>query len=147
MKRFKNLLTVLLLCTGGMLMMTSCLSQAERESIEQMADQVWTYSQSHPDGFTLHLRTMSVPRTGIVVAYIDTRNTRDRSSLTYVIEHSLVNDGYVGGRVDPDSGVYFFDSVRVFPETELEAAKAFGVSNNQEFVYILSSRKEVPVLD
>ena len=33
------------------------------------ADAVWEFSQSHPDGFTLDIRTMTEPTEGIAVSY------------------------------------------------------------------------------
>ena len=31
------------------------------DNISAIADKVWTFSQSHPDGFTLDIRTMTEP--------------------------------------------------------------------------------------
>ena len=115
------------------------------DSAEAIADRVWTYSQSHPDGFTLNIRTMAEPTEGITVSYAATQHSHFRSQLTSVVRHALQHDGYVGGWLNTDDSLYYFDSSRLFPEDSLPAAIRFGKDNNQHSVFILFTSTNVPV--
>ena len=113
------------------------------ESVSADVGKIWDYSLSHPDGFTVETRTLSVPDEGISVAYSSTQGMHSREDLPFVISHSLEHDGYIGGWLNSADSLYYFDSVRLFPESELEEALVFGRENGQEAVFILSSGKEV----
>lgn len=108
-----------------------------------LADSVWIYSQTHPDGFTLNINTWEVPTEGITVAYGETQNRHNRDDLDFVVSHALSHAGYVGGWLDTETGRYYFDSVRLFPEDSLAQASRFGRENAQIAIYILSSGKEI----
>lgn len=108
-----------------------------------LVDSLWTFSQSRPDGFTLYLATWEEPVQGISVAYEDTQGRHNRSGLEFVIGHSQSHEGYVGGWFNSQDSLYYFDSVRLFPEDSLAAAIRFGKAHHQEAIYILSSGKEV----
>ncbi|MCR4964128.1 MAG: hypothetical protein K6A41_00565 [Bacteroidales bacterium] len=113
------------------------------KDVRAVADQVWSYSQKHPDGFTLELSTISEPQEGISVAYAATQGCHSRSKLNRVVRHALRHDGYVGGWLDTTDSLYYFDSTRIFPEDSLDAALQFGAKNRQIAVFILSSGTEV----
>ena len=110
---------------------------------EQTADRVWAFAQSHPDGFTLNVRTMMEAREGIAVSYAATQGSVSRSSLNAVVKHALSHEGYVGGWLDGETGLYYFDSTRLFPEDSIVAALLFGTDNGQQCVFILSSATDV----
>ena len=110
---------------------------------ETTADLVWNYSLSHPDGFTIDIRTMTEPTEGISVAYAATQGCHSREALDSVVNHALKHNGYVGGWLDTTDSLYYFDSTRIFPEDSLEAAKKFGVENGQIAIYIISAGKEI----
>ena len=120
-------------------------STTGQSGVTAIADKVWTFSQSHPDGFTLDIRTMTEPSYGIAVSYAATQNSHSRDQLDKVVAHALSHDGYVGGWFNSDEGLYYFDSTKLFPETELPAAIQFGIDNGQYSVFILSTYTEVPV--
>lgn len=106
---------------------------------------VWTYSQTHPDGFTLDVRTMSEPTEGISVAYAATQNSHSRDQLPKVISHALSHNGYVGGWLNTSDSLYYFDSDRIFPEDSLSAALRFAKENGQISVFVLSTSTEIMV--
>ena len=110
-----------------------------------LADSLWTYSLAHPEGFTLHLATWTQPQEGIVVAFEATQHSHDRKGLDIVISHAQSHKGYVGGWLDLTDSLYYFDSVRVFPEDSLSAAIIFGKENNQLAIYRFSSEEEIPL--
>ena len=108
-----------------------------------LADNLWTFSQTHPDGFTVNIHNWQEPKEGIVVAYSATQDRHDRADLDFVVTHAQSNDGFVGGWLNTESGRYYFDSVRLFPEDSLEQAIRFGRENAQIAIFILSKGKEV----
>lgn len=107
------------------------------------AGRVWEYSKENPQGFTLNLETMEQPQEGICVAYIETQGSHGREQLTRVINHAKANSGFVGGWLEEETGLYYFDSVRVFPESQEQEARAFALENEQHAYFILSKGEEV----
>lgn len=139
----KVLAALLLSCT---LLLTSCHSSrklAGSGSVRAVANRVWTYSISHPDGFTLDITTMTEPAEGVVVAYAATQGCHSRKQLGRVVRHAMRHNGYVGGWLDTADSLYYFDSDRLFPEDSLDAAIRFGAENGQLAVFVLSKGREV----
>ena len=147
MKRFSIILALALAAACG----TSY--RAERQGAEGVAkeapstwrvvERVWRYSATHPDGFTLNVSTMDEPTEGICVGYAATQDCHSREGLDYVVSHALEHDGYVGGWLDQTDSLYYFDSVRIFPESEREEALKFARDNGQIAVFVLSSGEEI----
>ena len=126
--------------------LTSCFQNRELVKYnytEDLSNQVWTYSLSHPDGFTIDLNTMTTPTEGIVVAYAATQGCHSREKLNYVISHAMMHNGIVGGWLDTTDSLYYFDSSRIFPEDSLDAAKKFGLENGQIAIFLISEGKEI----
>ncbi len=115
------------------------------DSAEAIAERLWNFSQFRPDGFTIDVRTLEQPDEGIAVAYAATQGCHSRESLVFVVTHALQHDGYVGGWLDRDSGLYYFDSTRLFPENQLEEALQFARENGQLAVYVISTGEEYDV--
>ena len=141
------LMAVLALC--GTLGLSSCSkthgNSEEQSKIAEIAGKVWAFSQTHPDGFTIDVRTMTEPKEGIAVSYADTQNSHSRNQLDKVVAHALQHDGYVGGWLNSQDGLYYFDSTRLFPENNLKSALQFGKDNGQQSVFILSTFTDIPV--
>ena len=116
-----------------------------QSSVAAIADKVWSFSQTRPDGFTLDVRTMAEPTKGIAVSYAETQNSHSRSQLDRVVSHALSHDGYVGGWLNTESGLYFFDSTKLFAETSLKEAIQFGKENGQYSAFILSTSTDLPI--
>lgn len=108
-----------------------------------LADSLWTFSQTHPDGFTLDINTWEMPTEGIAVAYSATQDRHDRDDLEFVVSHARSHGGHVGGWLDTETGRYYFDSVRLFPEDSIVQASQFGRENAQIAIYILSTGEEI----
>jgi len=149
LKRLKTGLFIAVLTICGTASFASCSSNednaTEQGDITNLADQVWTFSQAHPDGFTIDIRSMTEPTEGIAVSYAATQNSHSRNQLDKVIDHALQHDGYVGGWYNSENGLYYFDSTKLFPESELKGALEFGKQNGQHSVFILSSYTDVPL--
>ena len=133
----------------GTVSFASCSSNednaTEQRNIFDIADKVWAYSQTHPDGFTLDIRTMTEPTEGIAVSYAATENSHSRDQLDMVVSHALQHEGYVGGWLNGEDGLYYFDSTKLFPEDDLKGALQFGKENGQYSVFILSTYTDVPL--
>ncbi len=132
---------VLFLCST--LFLTQC--KTSRYQVKGIVDKVWTFSQTHPEGFTIDLRTMTEPVEGICVAYAATQNSHSRDQLPYVVSHALSHNGYVGGWLNTADSLYYFDSDRIFPEDSLAAALRFAKVNGQISVFVLSTYTEILV--
>ena len=113
----------------------------------RLADRVWSYRETHPEGFTLEINTWKEPQEGISVAYESTQNHHDRADLRRVVRHARSHSGYVGGWKNAEDSLYYFDSVRLFPEDSLEAAIDFGKANHQDAVYRLSTGQEIRLVE
>jgi hypothetical protein len=140
-----RLLLVMIVMTCSLLL-TACYSHSKLvngNNVRAVADSVWTYSLSHPDGFTINLATMTEPTEGVVVAYAATQGCHSRKQLGKVVRHAIRHDGYVGGWLDTTDSLYYFDSSCLFPEDSLTAAIRFGVKNKQLAVFVLSKGHEV----
>ena len=121
------------------------ISEISSDSVHALADFVWEFSRKHPDGFTLNLRNMAEPTTGIVVSYASTQSSVLRNQLDSVVSHALSHDKYIGGWLDVKDSLYYFDSNRLFSEDSLAAAIAFGKENSQKAVFVLSKGEEVRI--
>ena len=110
-----------------------------------VADWIWTYSQAHPDGFTVDVRKRKEPTEGISVAYSTTQNRHSKEDLDYVVSHALAHDGYVGGWWNSEDSLYYFDSVRIIPESDSGEAVSFALENGQLAAYVLSKGEEVRI--
>lgn len=140
----KKLLFWLLTVTVVASFFVSCGNRGNvKESPEAIAERVWNLSQFRPDGFTVDVRTMEMPTEGIAVAYAATQGCHSREGLVAVVKHALEHNGYVGGWYDSVSGLYYFDSTRLFPEEQHDEALQFARDNGQLAVYVLSTGEEI----
>ncbi len=149
LERIKSWFLIAVLAICGTASFASCHSNednaTEQSNITKIADQVWSFSQSHPDGFTIDIRTMTEPTEGIAVSYAATQNSHSRDQLDKVVSHALQHEGYVGGWYNSEEGLYYFDSTKLFPEKDLKGALQFGKENGQYSVFILSTYTEIPI--
>ena len=141
------LIAVLTIC--GTASFASCSSNednaTEQRNISGISDKVWAFSQTHPDGFTIDIRTMTEPTEGIAVGYAATQNSHSRDQLDKVVSHALQHEGYVGGWYNSEDGLYYFDSTKLFPENDLKGALLFGKENGQYSIFILSTCTDIPI--
>ena len=149
LERLKSWFLIAVLTICGTVSFASCSSNkdsaTEQSNISVIADKVWTFSQTHPDGFTIDIRTMTEPTEGIAVSYAATQNSHSRDQLDKVVSHALQHEGYVGGWFNSEDGLYYFDSTKLFPENDLKGAIQFGKENGQHSVFILSTYTDIPL--
>ena len=129
----------------GLTVLSACTKEDSQDRVTAISDAVWSFSQANPDGFTLDIRSMSVPKEGIAVSYAATQGSHSREKLDFVVRHALQHDGYVGGWLNTENGLYYFDSTRLFPEDKLADALKFGKDNGQTSAFILSLQADVPI--
>ena len=149
LERLKTWFLIAVLTISGTVCFASCSSNednvTEQSNISVIADKVWAFSQTHPDGFTIDIRTMTEPTEGIAVSYAATQNSHSRDQLDKVVSHALQHEGYVGGWFNSEDGLYYFDSTKLFPENDLKGAIQLGKENGQHSVFILSTYTDVPL--
>lgn len=113
--------------------------------MNKLIERVWEYSKNNPNGFTLNIETFKEVKFGIVVAYNDTQNGFGKQSLEHIINHSLKYDKLIGGWLNDENGLYYFDSVKVFKNRELKEALEFAIENNQIAIFDLTNLKEIRI--
>lgn len=113
--------------------------------MKQLIDGVWEYSLINPDGFTLDIETMKPVKYGISVAYNETQDSFGKESLNRVINHALEHSKTVGGWFDTESNQYYFDSVKVFKNSEVDKAVEFARDNQQLAIYDLTNIREIRI--
>jgi len=111
--------------------------------MENLTDSVWEYAQNNPYGFTLNIETMKPVRFGIVVAYKATQNSFGKENLKSVISHALEHDKTVGGWLNDEDDKYYFDSVKVFKNSQQQEAIEMGRENEQIAVFDLTNLREI----
>ena len=113
--------------------------------MEQLIERVWEYSQNNPEGFTLNLETFKAVKFGICVAYLDTQDSHDKESLRYVISHSLNHEKKIGGWLNEDNEKFYFDSIKIFKNSELQEAIEFARQQEQIAIFDLTNLKEIKI--
>ena len=90
LEKYRVWLLFAVLTIFGTASFASCSSNednaTEQRKISIIADMVWAFCQTHPDGFTLDIRTMKVPTEGIAVSYAATQNSHSRDQLHKVVK-------------------------------------------------------------
>ena len=146
LKSFLSALFLVALSACGPTARTARQESAASASVAgAAAEWVWAYSQSHPDGFTVDIRGRKEPSEGISVAYAATQNRHSKEDLGDVVSHALAHDGYVGGWWNSEDSLYYYDSVRILPESDPSEAVSFALENEQLAFYVLSTGEEVRI--
>jgi len=113
--------------------------------MDDLIERVWEYSLNNPDGFTLNIEKFKVVKYGLIVAFKDTQNSFGKQSLQKVINHSLEHCKIVGGWLNDENGLFYFDSVKVFRNSELQEAIKFAIENEQIAIFDLTNLREIRI--
>lgn len=111
--------------------------------MKDLIERVWEYSKNNPHGFTLDLTNLKAVKYGIIVAFKETQDSFGKQSLKTVLEHALRHNNTVGGWLNLENGLYYFDSVKVFKNQELKQAIEFAIENEQIAIFDLTNLKEI----
>lgn len=96
----------------------------------------------NPEGFTINSKDMTPETAGYCVALAETQNSFNNEGLARVYE--VIRSGRanaVGGWLDSESGLYYYDAVVVLQDRE--KAVELGRLNNQLAIFDLNNMKEV----
>ena len=150
MKHFKQHATnviylTVLYCTVLTTMFSSCSKENDDANTAELVDKVWEYSKKNPDGFTIEIQTFTPLTKGFAVSYKETQNSFEKDGLRRVISHALKHNNIVGGWLNSQNGYYYFDSVKLFEDAELDEAIRFAKENEQIAIYDLTNQKEILV--
>lgn len=113
--------------------------------MKHLTDRVWEYSLINPEGFTLNIETMKPVKFGISVAFLETQDCFGKESLERVINHALENGKTVGGWLETETERYYFDSVKIFKNSEIAKAIEFAKQNKQIAIFDLTNLKEIRI--
>lgn len=113
--------------------------------MKNTVDRVWEYSLNNPEGFTLNIDTFKEVKFGIVVAYAATQNHFGKDKINRVINHANSHNKTIGGWHNSENDQYYFDSVRVFPNSELQQAIEFAKQNKQLAIFDLTNLREIRI--
>jgi len=111
--------------------------------MENLLDRVLEYSKNNPYGFTLNIENFKQVKFGLVVAFKETQNSFGKEHLENVINHALKNDKKIGGWLNNENGLFYFDSVKIFRNSELKEAIKFAIENEQIAIFDLTNLKEI----
>jgi hypothetical protein len=106
-----------------------------------MTQLILKIAKCNRDGFTYDLRLKKLIIGGFVSAYDATQNSFETTDLENVINHAQQHDNVVGGWYDSETGLFYFDSCKVFDN--LDDAISFGKAQNQIAIYDLDKLIEV----
>lgn len=113
--------------------------------MKHLIERVWEYSKNNPDGFTLNIETFKPVKFGIAVAFFETQDSFNIKGLEKVLKHALDHDKIVGGWLNENNGFYYFDSVKIFKNSEKQKAIEFAKSNKQLAVFDLTNLKTIRI--
>jgi fructokinase len=105
--------------------------------MEQLIEAIKKIAEKNPLGFTVDISTLKKLTGGISVAYLETQNSFGNEGLERVLKHALAHEKTVGGWLNSENDLFYYDSIRIF--TDLDAAKRFGRENNQIAIFDLSN--------
>lgn len=108
-----------------------------------MIDLILKIASENSDGFTIRLEDLKHVTRGIAVAYAETQNSFGNEGLIKVINHAKQNGKTVGGWLDYESELYYFDSVKIFPNHMMKEAIEFAVENKQIAVFDITNGQEI----
>lgn len=109
---------------------------------ELIISAVAAIAASNPDGFTFNLSTMQPQTSGKAVARKETQNSFNEKGLLFAIDFAIANNvPCVGGWLDKESGLYYFDATEIF--TTREEAEKSAKENEQIAFFDLDTFEEI----
>ena len=83
--RFRQFMVAAIMIVCGLTVLSACQKDDNQDRVTAISDAVWAYSLANPDGFTLDIRSMTVPKEGIAVSYAATQGSHSRDKLDFVV--------------------------------------------------------------
>lgn len=98
----------------------------------------------NPEGFTVSAATLQPVTSGFAVAVSATQNSFGREGLEKVVNYVAENDiTAVGGWLDTESGLYYFDATIIC--SSREEAEALARANDQIAFFDLDNLDEIRI--
>jgi hypothetical protein len=98
-------------------------------------------AKRNPEGFTIEIPSLKPVTSGYISAYLETQNSFGYEGLDKVINHAINHGKVVGGWLDTETNLYYFDSSKVFEN--LKEAIEFGKQNKQIAIFDLNELKTI----
>ena len=112
--------------------------------IMERVNEVRIVAGDHEEGFTYDMATMSYRDSGYAVAYHDTQDSFGVLGLVKAVAHAYNNGNeVVGGWYNKENEQFYFDSIRIFPSTDLQGAIEFGRHQKQIAIFNLDTMEEI----
>lgn len=105
--------------------------------MKYLIDAIMDIAKENPDGFTIELSTLLKVEKGFSVAYNETQDCFGVDGLEIVIEHAKRHGNVVGGWLNEDNNLFYFDSIKIV-ENEREAIR-LGIENEQIAIFDLTN--------
>jgi hypothetical protein len=109
-----------------------------------MVEKIESIVKQNPFGFTYSLKTGRFVKFGYSVAYEATQNSFERPGLEKVLEHALKHSQVIGGWLNTENNLYYYDSVKIFKR--LNEAMKFARENHQVAIFDLTNLIEIRVI-
>lgn len=109
--------------------------------INEIVEKLLKTAIQNPDGFTVNIESWDFINFGFVASYKETQDSFERHQIENVVRHSLTHDKIVGGWLNSENKMYYFDSSKVF--YSLDKAKEFAIENEQIAIFDLTNLKEI----
>lgn len=110
-----------------------------------MKAKIIAIAKENPFGFTFSLETEKMIKKGIAVAYLETQNSHTEIEIEKCINHALENDKTIGGWLNTENNKYYFDSIKIFKNSEKQQAISFAKQNQQIAVFDLTNLEEIKI--
>lgn len=111
------------------------------KTLENNVQTLFSTILSSPDGFTASLDGSEVPTSGYVVALAETQGSFGVTGFLHAANVAKEKQCYLGGWLDAESGLYYFDAVRIFPD--LGEALDAGRAQDQIAIWNIEESKEI----
>lgn len=120
--------------------LTECIKRYNNKKL--FISSVAAIAAVNPEGFTVNSENMTPETAGYCVALAETQNSFNKKGLARV--YDVISSGRanaVGGWLDSESGLYYYDAVVVLQDRE--KAIELGRLNNQLAIFDLNNMEEI----
>lgn len=100
-------------------------------------------AEQNPEGFTADLNGKLVAGVGYVVALAETQNSFGDLGLAKVCEIAKKRGTYIGGWLEKNSGLYYFDASVIIKD--IDEAKEFARKEKQMAIFDLGAREVIDI--
>lgn len=111
--------------------------------MKYLIETILEIAKENPYGFTIKLPSLDFITEGYSIAFEETQNSFDVEGLIKVINHAQQNGNVIGGWLDEETDLFYFDSCLIL--TDEKAAIEFAKQNKQIAIFDLTNLKVIRV--